>query len=235
MTDAAASPDTPAEEYRFVDMNIKPGDRVQLQLVSQPGQPRHIVRVIGYLDNIGVLVTAPFRQGTRVDILEDETLVVRVFSGQNAFAFRSGVMRVCRLPFDYLHLSFPQRIQGSMVRKAARVRVETSARRVADETTRGDEITIENISASGALLRSPSIVGDNDEIIRLDFAVTLHEVETSLQLKARIRNTQRDETRRDKGVEYNHGVEFIELTPNERMILRSLVYQQMIERPESVV
>jgi len=38
----------------------------------------------------------------------------------------------------------------------------------------------------------------------------------------------------DKG-NHHHGIEFQELPPNERMILRSLVYQQMIENPRSVV
>lgn len=230
---AAPTPATDPDEYQFADMGLKPGDRVQLQLTTQPGQPRHVVRVIGFLENTGVLVTAPFRNGVRVDLIENEATIVRVFSGQNAFAFRSGVIRICKLPFDYLHLAFPQRIEGSIVRKAARVRVETSARRVDGNTDAA--ITIENLSASGALLRSTALIGDNDEIVTLEFAVTLHEVDTALQLKARIRSTQRDETRRDRGVEYNHGVEFVELGPNERMILRSLVYQQMIEQPDSLV
>ena len=124
--DEAASHEAPAEHkgFSFADMHLAVGDRLQIECPAGTGLGRAFVRVIGYVDHLSILVTAPVAGNRRIDLVENDLVVVRVFSRENAFAFRASVLRACRLPFHYVHLSFPEIIQGSVIRKATRVRTE---------------------------------------------------------------------------------------------------------------
>jgi c-di-GMP-binding flagellar brake protein YcgR len=45
-----------------------------------------------------------------------------------------------------------------------------------------------------------------------------------------------DETLKQSGTSLAHfGLEFVDLQPNDQMILQSMVYQKMIEQPQSLV
>ncbi|HRQ48488.1 MAG TPA: flagellar brake protein, partial [Rhodocyclaceae bacterium] len=112
----------PPQIFTFADMKLGIGDRLQIQLPAHLQSERAFVRVVGYLENTSLIVTAPSRNGVRLELLENEVLIVRAFSRQSAFAFNCSILRVCKLPFDYLHLSFPRRIQGTVIRKSTRVR-----------------------------------------------------------------------------------------------------------------
>ena len=52
---------------------------------------------------------------------------MRSFSGQNAFAFASTITRICKIPCEYLHLSFPDTIEAIVIRKATRIRTRIIA------------------------------------------------------------------------------------------------------------
>ena len=57
------------------------------------------IRARGRLwDGISLLVTTPVAGGRRVELVENDPVIVRVFSRQSAFAFRASVLRACRLP-----------------------------------------------------------------------------------------------------------------------------------------
>ena len=128
--DEHANNDTAAEHkgFSFADMHLTVGDRLQIECPAGTGMGRAFVRVIGYVDQLSILVTAPVAGKRRIDLVENDLVVVRVFSRENAFAFRASVLRACRLPFPYVHLSFPEIIQGSVIRKATRVRTQLPVR-----------------------------------------------------------------------------------------------------------
>ena len=231
---SSAADDTGNRQFSFHDMRLLVGDRLQVQCPVHLGSPRVFVKVVGYLENSSLIVTAPFRRGARLALLEGEILVVRAFSRQSAFAFRCSILRVCRMPFDYLHLSFPDRIQGSVIRKSTRVRtripVQINGQHLPDTS-------ITNISASGALVSTEQALASVGERLQLRFTVDLHDVESTLDLQAEVLNVMQDEdplTGKPVGP-MQHGVEFRDINPNDRLILKSLVYQQMIEKPDTVV
>lgn len=231
--------DTPEGLFAFADMGLKVGDRIQLQPPAQLGAERHIVRLIGYLEPVSVLVSAPMVHGMRLPLREDETVVARVFSGQNAFGFTCSVRRVCKVPFDYLHLSFPQEIQGAIIRKSPRIRVKIIAS-VVDPDQDGAEpvpAMISNLSATGARIDMRKPFGKSGQRLRLSFRVNLHGMEVFLTANAVIRSLIRDDGTSDAGqpATVHHGVEFQELQSNDVMILQSLIYQKMIEQPHTVV
>ena len=220
--------------YPFEEMKLKIGDRLQIQPPAQLSSERFIVKLIGYVNNASLLVTSPIdTNGLRLQLIEGEKLVVRVFSSQNAFGFASTIEKVCKLPFEYLHLSFPNEVQGMVIRKAPRVRTKIIAAVVT--CTQGNESAsaiISNLSASGALLDARRNLGGKGDVLKMSFRVNLHNIDAYLTVTAAVRAVFSDEA--DNNGLVHHGLEFVDLQPNDSVILQSMIYQQMIERPHTL-
>lgn len=230
--------DIPETGFTFQDMRLRVGDRIQLQPPANVGLERYMVRLIGYLENASLLVTMPLENGLRVPLREKDKVVARVFTSQKAFGFTSAIERVCKIPYDYLHLSFPTSIQGSVVRRSPRVRTKLIASVSLASEAEGAKprsALIANISADGALVRARQSLAGKGELLRMSFRVNLHNVDTLLTVSAVVRSIFRDEAAEGGGAPMtNHGLQFQDLRPNESMILQSLIYQQMIEQPHTL-
>lgn len=222
--------------YTFEAMKLKVGDRLQIQLPSRLAQERTFVRLIGYVNNLCLLVTAPRQSnGLRMQLSEGDELVIRIFASQNAFGFSSAVTKIIKLPFEYLHLSFPAEVKGMVVRKAPRVKTKIICSVSGEQLGEGNLTGIlTNMSANGALLVSRQSIAKTNETIKLAFRFMLHGNEALLNLKAVVRSQFTDESPANPTPE-SHGLEFIDLKPNEIMLLQSMVYQQMIEQPDMVM
>jgi c-di-GMP-binding flagellar brake protein YcgR len=224
--------------FSFLDMKLKVGDRIQLQPPASMGPERYVVKLIGYVDNVSVLVTPPLANGMRVPVREGDNIVARVFTSQTAFGFNSTIERVCKIPYDYLHLSFPGVVQGAVIRKSPRIKthiiVSIAMSDAADGDARMSGIIV-NLSANGALLCTAKPLDKKSQEVTLSFRISLHDVDAHLNIKAIIRNVHADDEK-DKAdpLKYQHGVQFLNLQPTENMILQSLIYQQMIEQPHTV-
>lgn len=224
--------------FSFQDMRLRVGDRIQLQPPATIGQERHVVKLIGYLDNASLLVTSPKQNGLRVPLRENDKLVARIFTSQKAFGFSTVVERVCKIPYEYMHLSFPKQIQSSVVRKAPRVRTKIIATVAASGVSESDgkqSGIIVDLSADGALIKARRMLSDRGQVIRLSFRVSLHNIDALLNIQAIVRNVF-DDTAKEGATDamVNHGVQFQDVPANDSMILQSLIYQQMIEKPHTI-
>ena len=222
--------------YPFEAMRLKVGDRLQVQPPPRFSSDRVIVRLIGYVSNLSLLITPPREaSGLRMTIEDGDELFVRVFSSQNAFGFAAKVDKIIRFPFEYLHLSFPAEVKGMTIRKAPRVKTKIicsfSLPQSGEERETG---ILTNLSANGALLGSRGGRLAKGDVIKLSFRLLLHGNEVFLNLNAVVRSQFIDETAPDQKATY-HGLEFVELIPNDCMVLQSMVYQQMIEQPQTVM
>lgn len=233
----AAMKEHSGRHFAFGDMRLRVGDRIQLQPPVTVSQERYMVRLIGYLEQSSLLVTLPKTNGLRVPLRENDTVVARVFSSQNAFGFSSRIERICKIPYDYMHLSFPKEIQGAVVRKAPRVRTRIIASIAAsermDEKERQSGVIV-NLSADGALIQARQALGEKGQAIRLSFRVSLHNIDALLNVQAVLRNVFDDESGPRAGAMVSHGVQFLEVSANDSVILQSLIYQQMIEQPHTL-
>jgi hypothetical protein len=234
----AALADAPDGRFTFDDIRLRAGDRIQLQPPARVSVERHVVRLIGFLENATLLVTAPTVNGLRLQLRENDKLVARVFSSQKAFGFSSSVQKVCKIPYDYLHLSFPDRIQGSVIRNSPRVRTRIitsiAAPDAGDEGARQPGVIV-NLSADGALVKVRQRLFDKGQTIQLSFRVNLHKVGAYLTVNAAIRGTFDSEEKDGDGAPmFNYGLQFQDLAANDSVILQSLIYQQMIEQPQSL-
>lgn len=233
-SDAGPAPGAP-EDFPFEAMNLKIGNRLQVQPPVRISPERSFVRLIGYLPGHSLLITAPkTATGGSLPLAESDALVLRAFSGQNAFAFACDVQRVCRVPYNYLHLSFPATVQGTVIRKAPRVRTKISAS-VQGASGQGLTGVISNLSANGALLDGPRNMAAEGERLTLGFRLKLHGIENNLTVQAVVRAILSDEKLEQSGTSLVHfGLEFVDLQPNDQMLLKGMVYQKIIEDPQSM-
>jgi len=188
---------------------------------------------VGYLKDRSIVVTAPILGGRRLELIENDAVLVQGFSGLDAYAFRSFVIRVSRAPFDYVHLSFPEAVFGRPVRQSHCVRTKLDARIVANGDAPFTPVTaqIENLSAMGAVLSSTHTL-NTEAPLRLSIGLVLHgnpvEVETEGSIISREAEAANDDTTR------SYIVQFGDMAPHDAMLLKAYVYQQIVDCPQSV-
>ena len=231
--------DKTGKHFTFDDMKLKVEDKLQLEPPPQLARERFMVKVIGFLRGVSLLVTTPIAaNGLRLQLLEGEIVVMRSFSGQNAFGFASTIERVIKTPYEYLHLSFPDNIEGIVIRKAPRVKTQIIAAVQDSESGATEQISalISDISANGVSLDAKRPLGEKGDILNVSFRVHLHNIDAYLSVKGVIRAVlSGDAVGTTKSDIIRHGIEFQDLQPNDCVILQSMIYQQMIENPHKLV
>lgn len=228
------------EAFTFDDMRLKVEDKLSLEPPSALIHERFIVRVIGYLKGGSIIVTSPIgSNGLQVPLREKDKVVIRSFSGENAFAFVSTILRINNLSFEYLHLSIPDLIQGVKIRKVTRIKTNiiTSALNSKHVESDRKSVIISDISENGASLMARQPLGEKGDTLSLAFRVHLHNVEAFLSIKGVIRAlvSEGEKSESTKSDFIQHGIEFLDLQPNDNVALQSMIYQQMIENPRSVM
>jgi hypothetical protein len=234
------------KNYTFDDMKLKVGDKLNLEVPGdydfrigkQPPNERFLVKVIGFLKGASLLITGPATAAVNAQLIAGKKVVMRSFSGQNAFGFSSCIERVCKVPYEYMHLSFPDIIEGIVVRKTPRVRTRIIVAVQNTKSGSAEQVSalISDISANGVSLDAKQPLGGKGDILSLAFRVPLHNIEAYLSVKGAIRAVISGDTiDTSKSDLIRHGIEFQELQPNDSVILQSMIYQQMIENPHKVV
>jgi c-di-GMP-binding flagellar brake protein YcgR len=196
-----------------------------LQPRSKQNGVRYYVKVIGYMKGQSLLVSTPTQDGKLLLMHEGEEFIVRVFAGESAFAFGTRVTHVCNVPHPYLHLSYPTEITGVRVRKSPRIDTCLLAT-VSGRDGRKIPAIIVNASTTGALLQARTELGEKDAVVNVAFRIVLNGVDIDLGLPARLRSVFRKGS--DSG-NIQHGVEFCDLTKEDRLALQAYVYWHLIE------
>lgn len=140
--------------HDFDDIRVSIGDIFSVQFQTDSPDSRCPVRLIGYLKNKSIVITTPEHQGGLIFAKEGQVFIVRFFSGKNAYAFTTEVLRVYNTPYPHLHLRYPARVKGLVVRKGERVAVKIICS--IDLPAPADPArfagTIQNLSTGGALI-----------------------------------------------------------------------------------
>ncbi|MEI2812301.1 MAG: flagellar brake protein [Burkholderiaceae bacterium] len=172
--------DKKISEFNFDDMQLKVGDRLQLQLHSSAKSSCRLnndtcmVTVIGYVPDHSLIVSMPKTdQLIGQPFLEGDQILVRLFSGRCAFSFTVFVDKLVKLSFKYLHLSFPKHILGQTIRKSRRVRTAIEAE--ATVNSGSIPLIITNLSAAGAEISTHTELGGIGTLIELSVKVKIHE------------------------------------------------------------
>ncbi len=216
----------------FSQMRLKVGDTIHLGLQSGLVKGRSTVTVLGWLEDVCIMVTAPSEDNMRLLLKEGEPVLARVFTGQNAFAFSGSVLKNVHAPFRHLHLSFPDKVESASIRSSPRCRVNLPAT-LTTASGGASEATIIDIGTNGALIESTEIADADKESIEIACSLELHGVPVSLKLRGQVLALRNKSVQ--GGPTFQYGVRFTSPEANDRLILGSLVCYHMLEFPRSVI
>ena len=221
-----------ADRSDLVDMRPSIGDSLQLDWGMPLKSQKTYVKLVGYLKDRSIIVTTPTIGGCRLELVENDNVLVRGFSGTNAYAFRASVLRVSRLPFDHVYLSFPDNVFGRPVRRSQRVRTELEAELHSEAPGRAEPIRaqIENLSALGALVCTEHLL-DPEFPLRFSAVLMLHG--NSITLEADSMIVSHHVEANGSGI-HSYGLKFTGLDASDAMLLKAYVYQQIVDYPDSV-
>jgi c-di-GMP-binding flagellar brake protein YcgR len=213
-------------------LKLKTGDNVQVQLSADQNDTRYMVRVIGYEPNVSLLVSTPRANGLPLLVRDGQAVTVRLLTGNTVYGFESQVLRICRLPFPYLHLSYPRSFESLVVRKAQRASaniiasVENCSR--ATDSAEPFSARISDLSVAGAMLEASMPMGEVGDAIMIRAKVQVAGMDKYLVLAAIVRALRVREAAEPGGKTlYLHGVEFQMIGPEDQLVLHGFVYEQI--------
>ena len=233
-TNASAAADDGPERSSLSDMRLSIGDSLQIDCGTPIGARKAFVKLVGYLKDRSIIVTAPTLDGRKLELIENDSVLVRGFSGMSAYAFRAFVVRVGRIPFDYVHLSFPSVVFGRPVRRSQRVRTDLAAQLIANgpDLNEPTAVNIEDISALGALISSTREL-DTKHPMRLAITLVLHANRVEVEVEGKVVSSRSSTAEGVEAQNHRYSLEFKGVDAHDAMLIKAYVYQQIVDCPNS--
>ncbi|ALK99030.1 hypothetical protein AB595_26085 [Massilia sp. WF1] len=228
--------DLAPREFTFESMNLQVGVRLQFITYRRIKPVQYFSTLIGYVKDEYLIVRIPVENGTPVGLVEGERITIRVFSGVNVCSFACTVERVFDRPLLYVHLSFPDAIQGTSLRAAMRVKVEIPAQVLrAGAAVAG--CTLTNVSVNGARIESASSLPEDGGDITVEFSLPSPVGEQEVRIKARaaVRNVSAQRRESDGSEFFAYGVQFLDLDPVHYTMLQNLTYEVLLADRQNIV
>jgi c-di-GMP-binding flagellar brake protein YcgR len=214
-----------AKNIPFRHIGMKVGDRLIVDPPPKLGEQSAVARLIGYVNDQSLLVTMPDTRNWSGPPIEGDIFSIRAFSGRHAYSFVTDVIKRAVSPFEYLHLNFPRRITARQIRNAERVATMLDARII--EGAQPVPVKVTNFSASGAEIRAPEPVRAVGDALAVEITLDIHAVRTPVLVDAVIRSVSEIAG----SAEYAYGVQFIDINAQTSILLKSFVYQHLVEQP----
>ena len=221
---AAAPGTTTTQQIDFIHTRLRPGDVLQLQLFEN--EQRYPVKLIGYIPDKTILLTAPMSGQQLLLLREHQNLTLRAISGKGAIAFTSAVVKLYSTPVPYLHIAWPSSVHSVVVRASERASLELNGVLINTSVANAHQhpVSIVDLSQNGAAILSNEPIGKKEDLIELAFQVTTYNIALSPKLKGVIRSVAATP---DKRVRY--GIQFDELDVIDKLTLQSLVCQKIYD------
>jgi c-di-GMP-binding flagellar brake protein YcgR len=224
-----------ARSFSFEELKPRVGDAIQLQIKEE----RYPVKLMGYVKGVTIMVSTPVADGGVMLLREGQPVVVRSFSGKDAYAFSSSILRVCNAPLPYLHLAYPKAVQSVAVRKT--VRADFNLVGAVMNTSNPDmaasrAVRICDLSISGASFTVGDLVGDKGDTLSLSFRVKLNELDASLAascivptVNCVVRSVISESEIGSTEAKFRYGVQFTEVPTDVSLLLQNMIYQKLLE------
>jgi len=240
MTSNKPAAESKLQDFEFEAMNLQVGGRIQFITHRTIKPIQHFSTVIGYVKDEYLIVKIPMENGAAIVLNEGDKLTIRVFSGVTVCSFSCSVLRIFGRPLNYVHLSFPDTIQGTSLRTAMRVKVDIPAQLSYRDVT-AVPVFIVNLSVSGALIEAPSMLTPDDEGVALSFTLLVQPNKHQMRVntRARIQNVSVGKPSNGHAADvaeiYTYGVQFIDLEPTHYTLLQNLTYEALIADRQKIV
>lgn len=186
---------------------------------------RYTVRLIGYVKNQSILVTAPLLDGKVAIIRDGQTFIVRSFPGKKAYAFTASALKSVYSPHPYLHLSYPKVVSCTAIRQTSRANVKIIASITVGNPEQTMAATLNDISMGGTSGIVKRSIGQKNDTGVIKFKVHTAGEDAYLILPIIVRSIVETEN----AGEFRYGFEFAELPTQSKLILSSFVHQTLAE------
>ncbi len=208
----------------MTQIQLAPGDLVQLQTLNSNQTERYQVKMIGFHAPVSLLVTAPTNAGKLAFVREGQQFLVRGFVGKDAVAYKTRVLKTNLSPFPYIHLAYPESVQSMRIRSSARVSLEliTAVNRSGKQIASAKMV---DLSVGGAKVLSNAVFAELDDEVELAFRINPAGLDVYLKIASKVRMVNTDE----HSGKVATGVEFIDLSEQNRLYLTNMVYQNMLK------
>jgi c-di-GMP-binding flagellar brake protein YcgR len=226
------------QEYSFESLNLQVGVRLQLITYRRIKPMQYFSTLIGYVRDEYLIVKLPMENGMPVGLVEGERVTIRVFSGVNVCSFACTVERVFDRPLYYVHLSFPDTIQGTSLRTAMRVKVDMPAQVMPSQPgSPAVDCALTNVSVNGARIEAPRSLPDDGGEITLEFSVipSTYDKEVRVRVRSVVRNMNTLRRESDGADVFAYGVQFLDLNPVHHTMLQNLTYEVLLTDRQNIV
>lgn len=186
---------------------------------------RYTVRLIGYVKNQSILVTAPRVDGRGAIIRDGQTFIVRAFPGKKAYAFTASALKSVYTPHAYLHLSYPKIVRCTAIRQSSRAVVKIIASVTIGNPEQTAAAVLNDISMGGTSGLIKQEIGKKNDTGVIKFKVNTAGEEAILTLPIVVRSIVETENTQ----EFRYGFEFINMPTQSKIILSSFVHQTLAE------
>ena len=191
---------------------------------------RYRCKLLGYKKKYSIMITTPVEGSEALTLLDNDRCTIRYMDGQNACAFETAVQRVCKEPFSYLHLYYPDLIEHVQLRAAQRFPVELQA--TATEKNNKDAIkyktTIVDLSPLGIGFSSHEKIGETSDLIELKVELPSNGETKALQINVMICNIQENiSNKNSEDILYRYGAKFLTEDPAQQLKIAELIYQHV--------
>ncbi|BCB27899.1 hypothetical protein SKTS_27850 [Sulfurimicrobium lacus] len=219
-----------AKSYSFEELKPRVGDAVQIQVMDE----RYPVKLMGYAKGVTIMVSSPVVNGGVILLREGQPVVVRSFSGKDAYAFSSSILRVCNSPLPYLHLAYPKTVQSVTVRKTARAEfnlIGTVTNTTNPDLAANRPMRISDLSVSGASFSVDGSIGGKGDGLSLVFRVKLNETDTSVAITVCcvVRSVSSEPEVGAAADTLRYGVQFTDVPTDVSLLMQNMIYQKLLE------
>ena len=172
------------------EIGVPFGLNLQVEVIAT--KERYNVKVIGCLPNKTLIVSAPRVDGKSIWLRETSIIKVRFMMGTKVCAFSSKVEKACREPAAYLHLAYPEVVEASTVRSAARLDTNliTSVEPIAENSVLDKKVAAKmiNISVGGGRFTSKHDLGSIGEVCRVALHLNVEGFDEAFKVNCELRS-----------------------------------------------
>jgi len=216
MTTDSQSPSHPTEAISFKALKLRAGLALQVQATDDGsrGQDAQFLAAVGQK----CIMVGPFRTGEKIHLKVGVEYLIKGFNGQYDFSFNAKVVQNFEQPFAYALMEYPTTVNARLVRNAMRMKTSMPASATPAGQNQALDITVIDLSHSGAMVHSPTPLGGFGDVVNLALPFVFENEPINLMIPSIICHSYK----REDGVGLNVGLAFKPNSRNDKLMLHLL-------------
>lgn len=210
------SPSHPTEALSFKVLKMRAGLALQVQPSDATGRAQD-AQFLAAVGQKGIML-GPFRSDEKIHLTVGVEYLVKGFNGQYDFSFRSKVVQNFEQPFAYALMAYPESVNARLVRSAMRIKTSLPATATPAGQSQAQDITVIDLSHSGAMVHSPIPLGGFGDVVNLSLPFEFENEPINLLIPSIICHSYK----REEGVGVNVGLAFKPNSRDDKLMLHLL-------------